>query len=616
MESKKCSVHKDNDAFKYCGECNLYFCNKCEMYHSEIFKNHHTFQLDKDINEIFTGFCKEKNHQKELYYFCKDHNILCCSGCISKIKTRENGKHHDCNVCDINDIFNDKKKNLSNNIQNLENLSNLFQSSMDELKKIMEEIDKNKDKVKEEIQKIFTKIRSELNNREDQLLNEVDNLFEKKFDIKNIDNILKEKKFSNKIKTLLEKGKIAEKEWDKNENKIFLVNDTINIEKAIDKMNNINSKLDKFKSQDKNLNFCCQPFEVINQIKKLGTFENKKNNTIDLRDINITNITINNFNSQNLNYIRQISSNFGCYDNDIFDCICFFISKNDEYVLCYANSSYKTIIFYDINNNKEIKKFNNAHEQQIYTIKHYPYDKYDLILSCSYNNDIKIWNFNDDLNILTISAIFKSNKYVYSSCIVFDENNFNIFCVGYKECIKLFNSQGEFNKNIGNNNIGRCYIDSTLIEEKKYLLVGGTRGIEVFDYPKFSEYHTFIEENDSNYHVEAKIIKINGTYNLIDTGGFNSIKIWDFINKNLITKINSDNSSYLRGFMIINNRYLFTGSQDSNIKVFDIEKKIMIKNIGKHSDTVVGIKPVKDKFGNIFIVSYGTDKNIYLWGFN
>ena len=42
----------------------------------------------------------------------------------------------------------------------------------------------------------------------------------------------------------------------------------------------------------------------------------------------------------------------------------------------------------------------------------------------------------------------------------------------------------------------------------------------------------------------------------------------------------------------------------------------MIKSTSKHTDTVVGIKPVKDKNGNVFIVSYSRDKNIYLWGFN
>ena len=131
-----------------------------------------------------------------------------------------------------------------------------------------------------------------------------------------------------------------------------------------------------------------------------------------------------------------------------------------------------------------------------------------------------------------------------------------------------------------------------------------------------TEYHTFIEGNDTQYHNEAKVIKINDTYNLIDTGYFNHIKIWDFVNKNLINKITSDTTNELRGFMIINNRYLFIGSCDKNIKEFDLEKKIMIKSISKHNNYVVGIKPVKDKNGNIFLISYSSDNNIYLWGFN
>ena len=221
------------------------------------------------------------------------------------------------------------------------------------------------------------------------------------------------------------------------------------------------------------------------------------------------------------------------------------------------------------------------------------------------------------MNILTISKIYENNNRVFSSCIIFDKNNFTIFCTGYQNYIKIYNQAGEFIKNIGNNDVShRYYIDSSEIEDKKYLLVGGNKGIQVFNLPALTEYHTFIEGNDGNYHNEAKIIKINDTYNLIDTGSFNHIKIWDFINKNLINKINSDTTDYLRGFMIINNRYLFIGSEDKNIKEFDLEKKIMIKSINKHNNTVVGIKPVKDKNGNIFIISYSQDKNIYLWGFN
>ena len=95
-----------------------------------------------------------------------------------------------------------------------------------------------------------------------------------------------------------------------------------------------------------------------------------------------------------------------------------------------------------------------------------------------------------------------------------------------------------------------------------------------------------------------------------------SIKIWNFLNKSLITKINSNNGSGLGGFTIINNRYILIGCYDKNIKEFDIEKKMMIKDINKHSNCMAGIKPVKDKNGNILFASYGYGNNIYLWGSN
>ena len=107
----------------------------------------------------------------------------------------------------------------------------------------------------------------------------------------------------------------------------------------------------------------------------------------------------------------------------------------------------------------------------------------------------------------------------------------------------------------------------------------------------------------------------NNNYNLIDVGSFGHIKIWDFINKNLICKINSDTTDYLEGFVVVNDSYLIIGSLDKNIKIFDIQNKYFIKNITKHTSLVTGIKSVKDKNGNDFIVSYGQDKNIYLWSF-
>ena len=53
-QNYKCSVHKDTDAIRCCGECKAYYCNKCEKQHSELLKN----------------------HPIQLNYHCKDHNTL------------------------------------------------------------------------------------------------------------------------------------------------------------------------------------------------------------------------------------------------------------------------------------------------------------------------------------------------------------------------------------------------------------------------------------------------------------------------------------------------------------------------------------------------------------
>ena len=51
-QNYKCSVHKDTDAIRCCGECNAFYCNKCEKHHSEIHKDHQIFQIDKDADEL------------------------------------------------------------------------------------------------------------------------------------------------------------------------------------------------------------------------------------------------------------------------------------------------------------------------------------------------------------------------------------------------------------------------------------------------------------------------------------------------------------------------------------------------------------------------------------
>ena len=430
------------------------------------------------------------------------------------------------------------------------------------------------------------------------------------------DNILKEsQKLPNKIKISLEKGEKLCKEMDNNINSYSLVYDCVNIENEIKNINLINEKIKKFSSVNSQIKFISGNIEnIIESIKKFGGI-NEENNNLN----NNININILDFNPNKIECIKKLSDHCGYGGSSyISDGICFFISKQNEYILSYidSKSNNKSIIFYDINNNNEIKRFNNAHEKAIHSIRYYDYKLYDIILTTSFNDDIKLWNYNENLNILTISKIFNDSNGVYTSCILFDNNSFLFICVGEFDYIKIYNSSGNFIRNIGNNNEHRRYINIFEINEKKYIVSGGEKGINVFNYPSFTNYNCFIEGNDNSYHNYAKIIKINNIYNLIDVGAFNKIKIWDFFQKNLIKSISSNNNSILRGFITINNTYLIIGSEDKNIKVFDLNNEILIKEFNKHSSYILGIKPIKDKNQNKYFVSYGPDNNIYLWSLN
>ena len=141
MENKKQKCfnknHKEVNAISFCQICNVYMCNKCENFHSELCQNHILINLDKDINDIFTGFCKEKDHFDKLKYFCKNHNQLCCAACITKIKGEGNGQHTDCEIRFVEDIKLSKKNQLKVNIKYLEDLSKTFQQSIDKIKIFM-----------------------------------------------------------------------------------------------------------------------------------------------------------------------------------------------------------------------------------------------------------------------------------------------------------------------------------------------------------------------------------------------------------------------------------------------------------------------------------------------
>jgi len=253
--NKKCSSkkHADINAISYCQECDVFMCNKCINHHDEVLDFHHKYNLnEQDITDIFTGICKEPEHKKELNYYCKNHNQLCCVACLSKIKDEENGQHTECNVCSIKDIENEKKSKLKENIKYMEDCSVKIKNSIDELKKLFEEINHNKEELKLKVSKVFTQIRKAIDEREDKILLEIDEKFSKNYFKEEI--IHQNENLPNKIIESIERGKSIEKEWYKKKLNI-LINDCINIEKNIENVKEMNKNIDRCNLNKKKIKF-------------------------------------------------------------------------------------------------------------------------------------------------------------------------------------------------------------------------------------------------------------------------------------------------------------------------------------------------------------------------
>ena len=251
-------------------------CNKCNKFHQDLCANHLDFIIKDNINELFNEICKEEKNHSKLNYFCKNHNKLCCLSCKAKIKGKGIGQHKDCDVFFIEEIKDEKLNKLKENIKYLEDFSKSLEISINEIKKLFNDINENKEQLKIKVQKIFTNLRNVLNNREDELLNEIDEKFNNLYG--NEDIIRKGEKFPEKIKKSIEKGKSIENEFNNNK-LISVINDCISIENNINDISKINETIDKCKNNNKiKINLYLNDEEVNNfsdKIKTMGKIGSK-----------------------------------------------------------------------------------------------------------------------------------------------------------------------------------------------------------------------------------------------------------------------------------------------------------------------------------------------------
>ena len=273
--TNKCyyNEHSEQTATNYCFRCKKFLCETCSTSHHGVNPNHNLFSVEKDLNLNFTGFCTETNHPNKLKYYCSTHNHLICAACLCKIKEKGDGQHTECNACSIEDIKETKKNNLNDNIKLLKKFSLNMKKMAKDILNIIERVNPIKEKIISNIKNIFNDVRILLDELSQDLLNDVENLYNQNFFS---ENYLREcNKLPTKIKYNIEKGKNVLDNWKEGE-KVgkmnSLINDCINIENNVEDLKNIQDKINSLNSKS-TLQLCFDEndIEIISEkINNLG----------------------------------------------------------------------------------------------------------------------------------------------------------------------------------------------------------------------------------------------------------------------------------------------------------------------------------------------------------
>lgn len=184
---------------------------------------------------------------------------------------------------------------------------------------------------------------------------------------------------------------------------------------------------------------------------------------------------------------------------------CLFKSIEHIYYLIYSNIS-KSIISYNLLENKKIIQINNAHNKYITNFRHYldKIYKKDLLISISRDdNNIKLRDANNLNCLYDFRNIYKDGN-IYSACFLNDnkENYILVSNYGIYESIKIFNLKGEKIKDLTNSYEMTYFID-TYYDNKasKYFIFTGNYGyVKSYDYKENEIIHKYIDKNNNAAH--------------------------------------------------------------------------------------------------------------------
>ena len=155
-----------------------------------------------------------------------------------------------------------------------------------------------------------------------------------------------------------------------------------------------------------------------------------------------------------------------------------------------------------------------------------------------------------------------------------------------------------------------CYYDKKLA--KNFVITGNDNYIKSYDYKSNNIYHIYLDDNIKENHISIIVNTKEEKVKLIDSSEAGNIRIWEFHSGALLNKIKFDIK--LNCICLWSDQYYFIGCRDKTIKLINLEKKIIEKNLKGHDNRVVAIKNINhSKYGNCLISQNLELGKIKLW---
>jgi len=308
------------------------------------------------------------------------------------------------------------------------------------------------------------------------------------------------------------------------------------------------------------------------------------------------------------------------YSNFLSDNSFITFKSIDELLLLIYSNKNKSIICYDIINKFKMNEIKNAHNSEISRFRYYldKINKRDLIISLSnYDLNLKLWNINNFECLYNFKSI--SNWGISLEAAFFNNNNqiyiISIYYISYTKVkpIAVYDLKGEKIKEINESDYITYFIDSYYDNKlSKNFIISGNKHIRAYDFNENKLFNIY-DDNDDESHCSIIIFEKGEMTKLIDSSSDGNIRIWNFYSSELLDKIKVD-ENWVNGICLWNNDYVLAGGNDKKIKIIDLNKNIIIKDLNGHNNDVITLKKINHpQYGECLISQGYKDDGIRIW---